>query len=46
MQLNVPRLFAALFLIAVSGVALFAATVVVSRAALSRWHESEAAAPG
>ncbi len=26
MQLNVPRLFAALFLIAVSGVALFAAT--------------------
>jgi ABC-type proline/glycine betaine transport system permease subunit len=35
MQLNVPRLFAALFLIAVSGVALFAATVAVSRAALS-----------
>ena len=46
MQLNVPRLFAALFLIALSGVVLFAATVAVSRAALSRWHESEVAAPG
>jgi len=41
MQLNVPRLFAALFLIAVTGVLLFAATVALSRAALSRWHESE-----
>src|SRR5207237_1326481 len=46
MQLNVPRLFAALFLIAVSGVALFAVTVAISRIALSRWHESEAAPPG
>ena len=45
MQLNVPRLFAALFLIAVTGVALFAATVAISRVALSRWHESETAAP-
>ena len=45
MQLNVPRLFAALFLIAVAGVALFAATVAISRIALSRWHESETAAP-
>jgi NitT/TauT family transport system permease protein len=41
MQLNVPRLFAALFLIAASGVMLFAATVALSRIALSRWHESE-----
>ena len=41
MQLNIPRLFAALVLIAVTGVALFAVTVWVSRRALSRWHESE-----
>src|SRR4029077_4189783 len=46
MQLNIPRLFAALFLIAAAGIALFAATVWLSHAVLSRWHESEAAAPG
>ena len=40
-QLNIPRLFAALVLIAAAGVALFAATVWASRAALARWHESE-----
>ena len=40
-QLNVPRLFAALTLITASGIVLFALTVWVSRAALSRWHESE-----
>jgi NitT/TauT family transport system permease protein len=40
-QLNIPRLFAALLLIAAAGVALFAATVWLSRAALGRWHESE-----
>jgi NitT/TauT family transport system permease protein len=40
-QLNIPRLFAALVLIALAGVALFAATVGLSRLALSRWHESE-----
>jgi NitT/TauT family transport system permease protein len=40
-QLNIPRLFAALTLIALAGVALFAATVAVSRLALARWHESE-----
>ena len=45
MQLNVPRLFAALFLIAAAGIALFAATVWLSRVALSRWHESETAPP-
>jgi NitT/TauT family transport system permease protein len=45
MQLNVPRLFAALFLIAAAGIALFAATVWLSHAVLSRWHESEAAPP-
>jgi NitT/TauT family transport system permease protein len=40
-QLNIPRLFAALVLIALAGVAFFAATVWVARIALSRWHESE-----
>ena len=40
-QLNIPRLFAALVLIALAGVAMFAATVLVSRIALARWHESE-----
>src|SRR4030095_12107474 len=42
-QLNIPRLFAALVLIAAAGVALFAATMWASRVALARWHESELA---
>ena len=46
MQLNIPRLFAALFLIAAAGIALFMATVWLSRAVLSRWHESETTSPG
>jgi NitT/TauT family transport system permease protein len=40
-QVNIPRLFAALFLIAVAGVALFLAMAGLSRAALGNWHESE-----
>jgi len=40
-QLNIPRLFAALVLITAAGVALFGLTLVVSRLALRRWHESE-----
>ena len=40
-QLNIPRLFAALTLIALAGVAMFAATVALSKLALARWHESE-----
>jgi NitT/TauT family transport system permease protein len=40
-QLNIPRLFAALVLIAATGVALFGVTVWMSRSALARWHESE-----
>ena len=40
-QLNIPRLFAALVLITLAGVALFATTVWLSGLALSRWHESE-----
>jgi len=40
-QLNIPRLFAALFLVTLAGVALFAAMVWISKLALVRWHESE-----
>ena len=40
-QLNIPRLFAALTLIALAGVVMFAATVALSKLALARWHESE-----
>ena len=40
-QLNMPRLFAALLLIAASGVLLFAAMAGLSRWALGAWHESE-----
>lgn len=45
-QLDIPRMFAALLLIAAAGVGLFAATVWLSRAALGRWHDSEAAPRG
>jgi NitT/TauT family transport system permease protein len=45
MQLDIPRLFAALVLIAVTGVAIFAATSLAARVALARWHESELDAP-
>jgi NitT/TauT family transport system permease protein len=41
--LNIPRLFAALFLITVTGVVLFGLMVAISRLALSHWHESEMA---
>ena len=41
LQLNIPRLFAALFLIASAGVVLFAIVTTASRLALRRWHESE-----
>lgn len=41
--LNIPRLFAALVLITATGVLLFAAMVLLSRLALSHWHESELA---
>jgi len=40
-QLNVPRLFAALFLITLTGVLLFVLMVWLSRLALGAWHESE-----
>ena len=40
-QLNVPRLFAALFLITVTGIVLFTAMAMLSKWALGGWHESE-----
>jgi NitT/TauT family transport system permease protein len=41
LQLNIPRLFAALLLITLAGIGLFSAVTVASRLALRRWHESE-----
>ncbi len=42
-QLNIPRMFAALVLITLTGVLLFAVMAGLSRWALQGWHESEAA---
>ncbi len=39
-RLNIPRMFAALFLIALVGVVIFALTALVSHFALRKWHES------
>jgi NitT/TauT family transport system permease protein len=41
-QLNIPRMFAALLLIALAGVLLFALMSVLTRWALGAWHESQA----
>jgi len=40
-QLNIPRMFAALILITVTGVLLFALMAMLSNWALGSWHESE-----
>jgi NitT/TauT family transport system permease protein len=40
-QLDIPRMFAALFLITLAGVALFAIMIGLSKLALGQWHESE-----
>ena len=40
-QLNIPRMFAALVLITVTGVLLFAVMAILSKWALGSWHESE-----
>ena len=40
-QLDIPRMFAALFLITLAGVALFATMIALSKLALGEWHESE-----
>ena len=39
--LNIPRMFAALILISLTGIAMFTAMVMLSRLALGGWHESE-----
>ncbi|NRG17260.1 ABC transporter permease [Rhizobiales bacterium] len=39
-RLNIPRLFAALFLLSVTGVMIFAATSFISYMLLRKWHES------
>lgn len=40
-QLDIPRMFAALFLITVTGILLFLVMAGFSKLALGRWHESE-----
>jgi len=40
-QLDIPRMFAALFLITLAGVGLFTIMVGLSKLALGAWHESE-----
>ncbi|MES2090263.1 MAG: ABC transporter permease [Pseudomonadota bacterium] len=40
-QLNIPRMFAALVLITLTGVAMFVALTTLSRWLLGGWHESE-----
>ena len=38
---EIPKMFAALTLVALTGVAIYLATAALSRALLQRWHESE-----
>lgn len=40
-QLDIPRMFAALLLISLTGVALFAAMSLLTRAVLGSWHPSQ-----
>ena len=40
-QLNIPRLFAALVLITLAGVAFYSVALLLSHLALGHWHESE-----
>jgi NitT/TauT family transport system permease protein len=42
-RLNIPRLFAALLLLSVAGIAIFFALSLLSHLALRRWHESAVA---
>jgi NitT/TauT family transport system permease protein len=42
-RLNIPRMFAALLLLSLAGVAIFFALSALSHLALRRWHESELA---
>jgi len=43
LQLNIPRLFAALLLITLTGVAIFTLVSALARVSLRHWHESELA---
>jgi NitT/TauT family transport system permease protein len=45
-RLNIPRMFAALLLLSVSGIAIFFALSLFSHLLLRRWHESALAAEG
>jgi NitT/TauT family transport system permease protein len=40
-QIDIPRLFAALFLISVAGILMFVLMLLASRWAIGAWHESE-----
>ena len=42
-RLNIPRMFAALLLLSVTGIVIFAALSLFSNVMLRRWHESAAA---
>lgn len=42
-RLNIPRMFAALLLLSVTGIVIFAALSLLSNVMLRRWHESAAA---
>jgi NitT/TauT family transport system permease protein len=39
-RLNIPRMFAALLLIAATGVVIFSLLSLISHLALRKWHES------
>lgn len=41
-RLNIPRMFAALILLSVAGIVIFAALSLISHLILRRWHESAA----
>jgi NitT/TauT family transport system permease protein len=43
-RLNIPRMFAALFLLSLAGIVIFYVLSLVSHLALRRWHESALAA--
>jgi NitT/TauT family transport system permease protein len=45
-RLNIPRMFAALLLLSLSGIAIFFALSLVSHLLLRRWHESALAPEG
>jgi len=38
---EIPKMFAALFLVSLLGIAIFLATALLSKLVLGKWHESE-----